>query len=443
MQATTTRLTGEQAAEARRERGLRIATRMRIKALPRGVFAVPSESPGTPDYVVKQDSRGTVCSCPDWELRREPCKHVYAVEYQRRSETMADGSAKIVETLKVTYRQDWPAYNLAQTHEKQHAMEMLRALCDGIVEPPRERKRGNQPLSVKDRVFAMVAKVYCGMSTRRNDTDTREHAAKGYLERPISYNAIIDAMDDASLTPILMALITESAKPLRSVESQFAVDSTGFTTCTYKRWFDEKYGRERSEQQWVKGHANIGCKTNVIVAAKVTFGPGNDHPEFIPLLDATAPHFDMQEVSADKAYLSNANMQHVESLNAVPYIAFKTNSRGDAPLSTPIWRKMFNLFEMQKDEWMRSYHQRSNVEATFSMCKRKFGPALRSKTHTAQENEVLAKFLCHNLAVLVHAIYEFGVSALFWQPASEPTITPSTGTWSDIEVSSEWGGSAP
>jgi alpha-L-fucosidase 2 len=50
-------------------------------------------------------------------------------------------------------------------------------------------------------------------------------------------------------------MITESAIPLRSVESQFAIDSTGFSTLTYRRWFDEKYGKERSEAKWVKAHA--------------------------------------------------------------------------------------------------------------------------------------------------------------------------------------------
>jgi hypothetical protein len=48
------------------------------------------------------------------------------------------------------------------------------------------------------------------------------------------------------------------------------------------------------------------------------------------------------------------------------------------------------------------------------MLKRKFGPAVRSKTPVAQTNEILCKVLCHNLSVLVHSIYELGIQPTFW-----------------------------
>ncbi len=47
------------------------------------------------------------------------------------------------------------------------------------------------------------------------------------------------------------------------------------------------------------------------------------------------------------------------------------------------------------------YHQRSNVESTFSTVKRKFGDYIRSKLETAMVNEDLRKFLCHNLCCLI------------------------------------------
>jgi transposase len=59
------------------------------------------------------------------------------------------------------------------------------------------------------------------------------------------------------------------------------------------------------------------------------------------------------------------------------------------------------------------YHLRSNVETTFSMIKRKFGGSVRSKSRTSQVNEILCKILCHNLSVLVHAMYELGVTPTF------------------------------
>ena len=70
---------------------------------------------------------------------------------------------------------------------------------------------------------------------------------------------------------------------------------------------------------------------------------------------------------------------------------------------------VYHLFTMNKAEFERHYHLRSNVETAFHMIKAKFGDAVKSKTLTAQVNEVLLKVLCHNLAVLVGAMYSLGV----------------------------------
>ncbi len=66
------------------------------------------------------------------------------------------------------------------------------------------------------------------------------------------------------------------------------------------------------------------------------------------------------------------------------------------------------------------YHQRSNVESTFAMVKAKFRDDVRSRTDTAMKNEVLLKFLCHNIVVVHQAIVELGIDGEFWPVADEP-----------------------
>jgi hypothetical protein len=42
-------------------------------------------------------------------------------------------------------------------------------------------------------------------------------------------------MENAALTPILKSLIGYSARPLRAIETDFAIDSSGFGTNKFER----------------------------------------------------------------------------------------------------------------------------------------------------------------------------------------------------------------
>jgi hypothetical protein len=77
-------------------------------------------------------------------------------------------------------------------------------------------------------------------------------------------------------------------------------------------------------------------------------------------------------------------------------------------------KSMFHCYQFNQETFMHSYHRRSNVVTTFNMIKRKFGERLRSKTETAQINELLCKILCHNLCCLIQSFYELGISPTFW-----------------------------
>lgn len=171
---------------------------------------------------------------------------------------------------------------------------------------------------------------------------------------------------------------------------------------------------------WIKVHLMCGTQTNIVTSVEVTESNANDCPQFKGLVDATARNFVMNEVSADKAYLSSDNLQTVVDHNAMPYIPFKSNSVASSPTNrTPeIWTRMFHFYSFNQKRFMECYHKRSNVETTFHMIKSKFGDRLRSKTRTAQINEALCKVLAHNLCCLIQSIYELGIESTFWEEAA-------------------------
>lgn len=233
------------------------------------------------------------------------CKHIFPVEYVIQCERHPDGSTTVTETLTVretrkTYPQDWRAYNAAQTGEKAKFLDLLDDPCGGITEPERQ-KNGRPLLPIRDALFAACYKIYSTVSGRRFMTDLREAKAKGYLSKVPHYNSIFNYLDNPALTPILNALITETSKPLKAVEIDFAADSSGFTTSRFYRWFDHKYGVVREKNEWVKVHLMCGTSTHIVTAVEIRGKDTNDMKMFPLLLDATAKNFQMREVSTDKA----------------------------------------------------------------------------------------------------------------------------------------------
>jgi transposase len=271
---------------------------------------------------------------------------------------------------------------------------------------------------LSDAVFCATMKVYAGMSARRAMSDLRDLGERGFIAHVPHYNSVINALENPDLTPLLTAMIEESAQPLRCVETDFAVDSSGFTTSIYHRWYSEKYGRERSEAFWLKAHVMVGTTTNIVTSVEVTHGHAHDGQHFRPVFERSARRFNVERLSADKAYSSARILGLVDSAGAMPLIPFKKNAKGTSPYrgrGLDIWARMFHYFSYNRDEFMRYYHKRSNVETTFSMIKAKFGSRIRSKTPVAQVNEVLCKVLCHNLCCLVQSIYELGIEPEFWK----------------------------
>lgn len=401
--------------EIREQRGLVIAATTKIRRYG-DRWQVPSQS-GHGFYMVSLSDSGT-CSCPDWETRRENCKHIYAAMFYVRREVHGDdGVTTVTETLTVTetrptYPQAWSAYNAAQTGEKERFQSLLHDLCAGIQEP-QIRKPGRPSLPLSDAIFSAAFKVYSTVSARRFMTDLRDAQTKGFISKTPHYNSIFNYLENPEMTPILRSLITQSSLPLQSVETSFAVDSSGFMTSRFVRWFDVKYGKERTEHDWVKCHITCGTKTNIVTAVEIADKHASDVKMFGPLVESTAQNFSIKEVSADKAYCGNISTDLVHKVGGTPFISFRGNATGGVGGT---YEQMFHYFMFRKQEFLAHYHKRSNVESTFSMMKRKFGDSLRSKTDVAMVNETLCKVLCHNLVVLIHEMYELGIDPVFWKP---------------------------
>jgi transposase len=396
----------------REERGLVIAALCKLKKT-ESDWQVPSQSGAEKIYRVSVEKQ--TCTCPDHQESGFKCKHLFAVEFTIKREMDKDGN--VVETKsmkfteKVTYKRNWEAYNVAQHTEKHRFQVLLADLCSGIEDTPRKGV-GRKPVPMADRLFAVCYKVFTTISSRRFGSDLHDAHAEGYLSRDIHPNKVNCYMEEDDLTPYLKAMIVRSSLPLRAVETDFAVDSSGFSVSKFIRWYDEKYGMTRSGRDWVKIHVVTGVKTGVTTAAVIYDRDTGDGPVLPELVNKTAENFTVKEVSADKAYLSVENVETIHAAGGLPFIAPKANTTGAVG---GLFERMFRYYQYEQEKFMKHYHKRSNVESLFSAIKRKFGDSVRSRTPAAMVNETYAKFVCNNLCAVILSQCELGIEAEFWQ----------------------------
>jgi transposase len=392
-------------------KGKQIALTRTIKKLDDG-FAVQSQNSKKFYFV---DNKG-VCNCPDCQSRQVKCKHSFAVQYFLQKVTIKKGGAITVQTKRLTYPQAWHAYNQAQNSEVNMFDKLLRDLVESINEPEPKQGAGRPNLSLREQLFCSTQKVYSQLSSRRAKSLFNNAKDKGFLGKAPHSNAVNKFFNRKDITPIFHKLIALSSAPLKSIETKFATDSSGFRTTKFSEYCNEKHNDKKRHHEWIKAHICTGTKTNIITSAIITPEYGADSPQFIPLAQTTADNgFNISEMLADKAYNSISNYNAIQELGGTAYIPYKSNTTALCHTGNKarLWRKMFHYYQLNQEDFLNHYHARSNVESTMNMLKSKFGDSVKSKNWIAQQNEMLAKILCHNIVVVIHEMFELGIETKF------------------------------
>ena len=300
---------------------------------------------------------------------------------------------------------NWHIYNLAKTQEKRLFYKLLDELGSIIPEPM--HINGRPPVSVRDLFFSLGLKVYSNYSGRKVSSDLHHAEQACFIKKAAHFNTLNDFLNCPATHDLLQKLLMISALPLKHLEDQFSVDSSGFGAYQYERWTRVRFSKEENAKRrnYLKGHISVGTRTHVICAAEITEGFASDVKQAPELVKRTLANFSAKEFSMDKAYSSKRMLQLIESLGAMPMIPFRKGTHPNDK-SPKIWTRMFNYFEKHQIEFMRKYHRRSNIETVFSMIKMRLGEFLKCKNFESQRNELLMKFICHNICCLIQEIFE-------------------------------------
>ncbi len=370
-----------------------------------GVFTVQSQT-GIGSYRVDAHPDHFICNCPDFTKNgtMRPCKHILAVRmYLGIDAANIDVAAPL--TPSKSYSQPWSHYNHSQATEIEMFDQFLYQLVSDIEDPEQKTGRPHHPR--KELLFCCIMKAYSQLSSRRAQCLFHQALQRSQINHDIHYNALSRTLLNNEMTPILRQLVRFSALPLAGIETQFAIDSSGFRCSSFGQYCEQKHGTKRMHN-WLKVHICTGIKTNIVADAIITDENSNDSPQFEPLLkEMSAQGFNIEEISADKAYSSRKNYEIAGQIGAKAYIPFKENATGEAK-GSPLWRKAYYYFQLHKEEFEAHYHKRSNVESTFAAIKKKFGETIKSKDRIAQENEMLCKIIAYNITILIKESMTFG-----------------------------------
>lgn len=384
----------------------------------RGEYIIPSQS-GNGLYRVKIVENAETCTCPDFEDRKAPCKHVFLVREWLAEEGNEQGSSASVTPFK-RVRPNAIAFSKAQMEEGRLFPILLRELCAGISEPERDpHGAGRPPTPLRDQFFCAIQKVYTGFSARRSKINRVLAASQGHIENAPYFDVISKVLCREESTSILLDMVARSAFPFRAIESKCAVDSSGFRTTRFHYYRNEKYSPDR-KNQWLKAHALVGIRTHAVLAIEVTAGNVGDSPQFPLLLERAArAGFDLKEATADKAYNARANFEIAKELGIQAYIPFKSNQTGQSR-GSKAYHDAFLFFAYHRDKFDEHYRQRGQVEVTFGAWKQVVGETIASRKFTAQVNELLCRTIAYNITMLIHAMFAIGLLPDFLEPSERP-----------------------
>jgi len=158
----------------------------------------------------------------------------------------------------------------------------------------------------------------------------------------------------------------------------------------------------------VKLHAAIEMNWRAIVSFHFTRTYVHEVNYLEPLLESL---WDIGNVLADSGYLSRENCRVIYRKGGTPYIRPKKNTTGKSwqgkrHVYWDPFTEMIEQYQKNPNEWMKVYHQRSNIEAVFSALKRKLGGYVSSIKRNIQHVEIALKIIVYNLMILARKIVE-------------------------------------
>jgi len=161
-----------------------------------------------------------------------------------------------------------------------------------------------------------------------------------------------------------------------------------------KRWQTVGYSR------YAKLEIATECRSHLLLGVLVGRGPRVDVDRFVPLMDATLNHVELDAALADAGYDSEPNHRYARLSRGVRSYIPATAGR---PTSKPPRGHYRRQMKYHLDKNYGHYGQRWQVETAFSMLKRRLAISVNGHSYWSQCRDLLLLAITYNLMLLYAA----------------------------------------
>ncbi len=294
-------------------------------------------------------------------------------------------------------KRDWSAYNHARESELPGMLVAIRRHVDAVSLPKLRRGVGKPPThSAHNKAKALLLAELFQADERSATGLVSLFMEKLGIDEEMSPSTIGRAYYEDDVQYILHKIVEKTNEPIQGLETSFSGDSTGVKKSNKVNWANDKEDEEKHKDFDMLSIV-ASNQFHVISAYDLNQGPINDAPTLPALFDETKKlHPCMAKVQYDAGFISRLNVQHIANNGVMPYIFPKKNLTLK-PLGCPAWREMLYECITNTQNWLREYHERSNIESVNHCLDTKFTKPIRQKHPKGRLGKQQARIVIHNL----------------------------------------------
>ena len=297
---------------------------------------------------------------------------------------------------------DWTAYSEAKVNELRSIINLIKEMVDAVGLPEKPVSAGQPAKDAKDLAKAILLQQYL---------QANERVAIGWIDllgprlgisSAFEWRSLARAYEREDVKFVLERVFELSTTPVQGSAHSFSLDSTGLEESRKENY--ESVAHSEKSSSYPKLTSCISNEFHVVTSYAFTENVG-DCKAFGQAFALTAAMQSVERVELDAGFVSRDICTAIGNAGALPFVYPKKGITLKKKKSQA-WKNMLLLFVANPQEWLRFYHERSNVESWHSAFKRRFSKPLQCKSVLTQATEVCARIIIENFAQLNTAFHE-------------------------------------